>query len=219
MKRGQYDQPEALMMDPRQFLSNSSIYSAFQARLQKANSRARVQESFLRIKPGQRVLDIGCGPADILAYLPDGVDYHGYDSEPNYIATARDRYAGRGSFAIRDVSSDTVDDIGTFDVVMALGVVHHLSDADADILFATAAKVLRQDGHVVTLDPAFLKGQSPIARLLATLDRGEHVRTPDLYLSIARRHFQQVSATVLHDLIAVPYTHCILEAKIPLPSG
>jgi len=71
------------MMDPRRFLSNSSIYSAFQARLQKTNSRSRVQEDFLRIKPGQRVLDIGCGPVDILDYLPDGVDYHGYDSEPN----------------------------------------------------------------------------------------------------------------------------------------
>jgi ubiquinone/menaquinone biosynthesis C-methylase UbiE len=63
------------MMDSRQFLSNCSIYSAFQARLQKTNTRARALENFLRIMPGQRVLDIGCGPADILAYLPDGVDW------------------------------------------------------------------------------------------------------------------------------------------------
>jgi hypothetical protein len=51
--------------------------------------------------------------------------------------------------------------------------------------------------------------------LLAALDRGKYVRSPDGYLSLARRHFEQADATVLHDLIAVPYTHIIIESRVP----
>ena len=199
----------------RQLLSISSVYRSFQARLRSDDSVSRLTEEFLRITPGQRVLDIGCGPADILAYLPEDIDYQGYDAEPNYIATARKRYGERGSFAVRAVSPEAVNNIGTFDVVMSIAVLHHLTDAEADTLFASAAKVLRPGGRVVTVDCAYVDGQNPVARILASLDRGKHVRSPDGYLSLARRHFEQADATILHDLIAVPYTHCIIEARIP----
>jgi hypothetical protein len=36
------------------------------------------------------------------------------------------------------------------------------------------------------------------------LDRGRHVRTPEAYLALARRHFRDAKATILHDLIAIP---------------
>lgn len=203
------------MFDPRRLLSISSVYRSLQARLRSDNSMSRLTEEFLKITPGQRVLDIGCGPADILAHLPEVIDYHGYDAESNYIASARKRYGERGSFAVRAVSPHAVDDIGTFDVVMSLAVLHHLTDAEADILFASAAKVLRPGGRVITLDCAYVDGQHPVARLLASLDRGKHVRSPDGYLSVAHRHFEQADATILHDLLAVPYTHCIIEARDP----
>jgi SAM-dependent methyltransferase len=207
---------ETEMLDPRRLLSISPAYRLFQAWMRRESSVARLKDQFLKITSGQRVLDIGCGPADILAHLPHNIDYHGYDAEPNYIATARARYGNRGSFAVRDVSSEPVDDIGTFDVIMSLAVLHHLSDVEADKLFASAAKVLRPGGRVVTLDCAYVKGQNPIAHLLASLDRGKYVRSPDGYVALARRHFEQADVTVLHDLIAVPYTHCIVEAQIPI---
>jgi SAM-dependent methyltransferase len=206
------------MFDPRQFLSNSSVYRTLQSRIRSDDTSSRIRDEFLKITPGQRVLDIGCGPAEILAHLPNDIDYYGFDAEPNYIAAARARYGDRGSFAVRAVSPDAVHDIGTFDLVMSLAVLHHLTDAEADPLFASAAKVLRPGGRVVTLDCAYVKGQNPIAYFLAAIDRGRYVRTPDAYVSLARRHFQDVNATVLHDLIAVPYTHCILEAQIPFSS-
>jgi SAM-dependent methyltransferase len=206
------------MFDPRKLLSISSFYRSFQSQLRNDDTPSRIRDEFLRIEPGQRVLDIGCGPADILAYLPTDIDYHGFDAEPNYIETARARYGDRGSFVVRAVTPDAMNDIGTFDVVMSLAVLHHLTDAEADTLFASAAKVLRPGGRVVTLDCTYVKGQNPIARLLAALDRGKYVRSPDGYVALARRHFEQANATVLHDLIAVPYTHCIVEARTPLGS-
>jgi SAM-dependent methyltransferase len=204
------------MFDPRKLLSISSFYRSFQAQLQSDDTPSRIRDEFLRIEPGQRVLDIGCGPADILAHLPTGIEYHGFDAEPNYIAAAQTRFSGRGSFAVRTVAPNAVDDIGTFDVVISLAVLHHLTDTEADTLFASAARVLRPGGRVVTLDCAYVRGQHPIARLLAALDRGKYCRSPEGYAALARRHFAQVNATVLHNLIRIPYTHCIIEARHPL---
>ena len=200
--------------DPRRLLAYPEVYRRFKD-VVAGNSATRLIADFLKINSGQRVLDIGCGTADIVAQLPDDIDYHGYDIEPDYIAAARERYGHRGSFVVRSVSPEAVDGLGTFDVVISLGVLHHLTDAMAGTLFAAAAKVLRPGGRLVTLDGAYVKGQHPVARLLLALDRGRHVRTPEAYLAIARQHFKDANATVLHDLIAIPYTHCIIEAHAP----
>jgi SAM-dependent methyltransferase len=199
--------------DPRRMLSRSRLYRTFQGMV--GSGRSRITDEILKIRPGQRVLDIGCGPADILSRLPADIDYVGFDLEQRYIEAARQRYGGRASFFVRAVRPDAVHDLGTFDVVIALGVLHHLDDSEADTVFASAAKVLRRGGRLVTLDGAWVKGQNPVARLMLRLDRGRHIRTPEAYLAIARRYFPDSTASVFHDLIAIPYTHCIIEAQAP----
>ena len=205
-------------IDPRRLLAFPGVYRKFRQAV-AGNAATRLVGDFLKIDSRHRVLDIGCGTADILDQLPQGIDYHGYDIEPAYIASALKRYGHRGSFVIRSVSPEAVEGLGTFDVVIALGVLHHLSDPLASTLFATAAKVLRPGGRLVTLDGAYVKGQHPVARLLLALDRGRHVRTPEAYLALARRHFRDAKATILQDLIAIPYTHCIIEARGSIASS
>lgn len=199
--------------DPRRFLSYPKLYRAFQRLVR--SKRPRLVEEILKIRPGQRVLDIGCGPADILGRLPADIDYCGFDTEPRYIEEARRRHGDRGTFFVRAVTPDAIDDLGTFDVVMSLGVLHHLNDHDAETVVASAAKVLRPAGRLITLDVAYVEGQNPVARLLLKLDRGRYVRTPAAYLEIARRHFSDAKVSVIHDLLAIPYTHCIIEAQLP----
>jgi cyclopropane fatty-acyl-phospholipid synthase-like methyltransferase len=70
------------MFDPRRLLSNSSVYRSCQSRIRSDNTASRIRDEFLKITPGQRVLDIGCGPAEILAHLPNDIDYYGFDAEP-----------------------------------------------------------------------------------------------------------------------------------------
>ncbi len=47
--------------------------------------------------PGDRILDVGCGPAYYLDRLPE-VDYHGFDTNAASIAYARRRFGDRASF-------------------------------------------------------------------------------------------------------------------------
>jgi 2-polyprenyl-3-methyl-5-hydroxy-6-metoxy-1,4-benzoquinol methylase len=203
-----------MFFDPRRLLGRPLFYRLSQrvAGGRGAYHRRLVHE-FLKIQPGDRVLDIGCGPADVLDEMPEDVDYHGFDLSEEYVAAARARHPARGQFAVRPVSPEAAHDLGPFDVVMAIGVVHHLTDEDAAALFAVAAKVLRPGGRVLTCDGAFVPGQHPIARVLLKLDRGRYVRTPEAYLTIARQYFPSSTVRITHDLGAIPYTHCVLEGR------
>jgi len=74
------------------------------------------------------MLDIGCGPGEILGFLPTSVKYHGYDLSREYIHSAIEKYDGRGHWYCASVSDMQVKEYGAFDIVMANGVLHHLED-------------------------------------------------------------------------------------------
>ena len=187
------------------------VYRAW-GRLVGGNDRGRFAREYVRAKEGQRVLDIGCGPADIVQYLPK-VDYTGFDSNPDYIATATRNYGDRGRFYCQRVSEESLAANEGYDIVLAVGVLHHLDDAEAEHLFRLAHAALVPGGRLVTLDGVLVKGQNPIAKLVISRDRGEHVRDERGYRRIAERVFSTITATVRHDLLMIPYSHLILECE------
>jgi len=164
----------------------------------------------LRPEPGYKLLDIGCGPAHILNLL-DQVDYTGFDLSPKYIEMAKKQHNGRGQFFCRKVSLDAWPHHSEFDLVLASGVVHHLSDSEAHELFDLARSVLKPGGRLVTLDGCYVEGQSTVARYLLSRDRGKFVRTQSAYEALATKVFPSVKTTIHHRLINIPYTHIILE--------
>lgn len=163
--------------------------------------------------PGLRVLDIGCGPADLLAWLP-GVDYVGFDSSSDYIAAARARFGARGRFFQEELRPDTRLDLGQFDRIVAVGLLHHLDDQAALRLFELAAQRLSPGGRLVTVDCCWRKGQHPLARWLIARDRGQNVRSLDGYQKLARSQFPLVEASYRHNLLHIPYSHTLLTCNL-----
>jgi SAM-dependent methyltransferase len=164
----------------------------------------------IRPRRGDRILDIGCGPGDILAHLPD-VDYEGFDANEEYIAAAQRRFGARGHFRAQLLTADTVHESARFDVVLALGLLHHLDDREAKALHQLARDALRPGGRLITLDPCLIPEQSAIARWVVLADRGRSVRSPAGYADLARPFFADVKTTVCHDLVRIPTTGVILE--------
>lgn len=197
-------------LDPRQLLGFAPVYRLW-SRLISSDSRSRrfVAED-LGITEGMKILDIGCGPADMLHHYPP-VDYHGFDAEPRYIEEARRRHGNRGTFHAGLVEEHNLPDPGSYDRVTAIGVLHHLDDAQAQSLFRLAQQALRPGGRLITIDGVFIDGQNPVARWLISRDRGEHVRTRDAYQSLAEQAFADVQVTIRTDLLRIPYTHCLLD--------
>jgi len=166
-------------------------------------------DEYIHPTAGARILEIGCGPGTILRYLPRS-EYIGFDLSAKYIAMAKKRFP-HAQFVCERVSQFSLEKHHSFDLVLALGIVHHLEDGEAKQLFEIAYQALKPGGKFVTVDGVWTREQSSTARWLLARDRGEFVRNEQQYLGIASKVFGTVKPSVRHDLLRIPYTHMIME--------
>ncbi len=196
----------------RAILSTPRIYDFFQCVMGARHGRQQLVEEFIRPQPGEQILDIGCGTAEILDFLPHDVYYIGYDISPNYTEAALKRFGDRGEFYCGFFDQNAAAGKPSFDVVLMLGALHHMDDEEVQHLLSLVSSVLAPNGRLVTIDPCFSDGQSPIARLLISRDRGKNVRNGKAYESLVRSVFPKVKGTLRHRTW-IPYTHWIMECS------
>jgi len=200
------------IFDPRLILSIPIAYSIFRKCVASQRAVDIYVNKTIAVKSRDKILDIGCGPGDILENLPIDVDYTGYDIDENYINKAKAKYGDRGNFICKRVSEISLsDEIGSFDIVLASGLLHHLSDTEAIHLFNLAKTILKPNGRLITLDCCYTPNQNSIARWIISKDRGEYVRNEEGYASLANQVFSDVKKEVHHNLLRIPYTHIIME--------
>jgi len=195
----------------RAVLSHPLVYSAFQSIMGAHRARQSFVTNCVRPFPGMKVLDVGCGPADILGYLAD-VDYWGYDISEAYILQAKTRFGGRGRFACKQLQLDDLAVLPKFDVVLALGLLHHLDDSVAVGVLQMAHEALQQGGRLLTIDPCLDPSQNLVARVLVRNDRGQNVRNKEEYQALACKMFSSPRVEVRHQ-VWIPYTHCFMECQ------
>jgi cyclopropane fatty-acyl-phospholipid synthase-like methyltransferase len=199
--------------DPRDLLAIPKLYQLFANFVGSSNGRKRLVDEFLKTRAEDKILDVGCGPGSMREFLLCET-YCGMDVSPKYISAARAQHGDSDRYIVRAVTDKTsFSDLGKFDLVIAIALLHHLKDAEAFSLFQAAKEVLNPGGRVVTLDNVFVPEQGKMARWIIRLDRGKYVRTKEAYVTLARQQFQDVRATILHDLIRIPYTHIVMECR------
>ena len=195
----------------RSILSLPVIYELVQSVFGGRSERRMMVDRFIRPKPGDHIVDIGCGPAEILALMPD-VHYVGYDPSARYIEHARKKFGSRGQFFVGRFGTDEIAKHEPFDIGILIGVLHHLDDIEAANLLALLRSALKPGARLVTEDPVLVENQNAIARTLIKWDRGRNVRTASEYRGLAAAHFGTIRETVMHMKIP-PYTLLVMECS------
>ena len=189
----------------RSILTLPWVYKALQTAVGAGKFRRYFIDHHVRPKPGERILDIGCGPGEILPYLPEGVEYVGYDISPEYIDWAKGQFAARGEFIAARFDESQLERHRPFDTVIVIAVLHHLDDGEASNLLSLLKRAVRKGGRVITADLVSIDGQNPIAQMMVDWDRGQNVRRSSEYAALAQPVFERVEGEVI-DQALIPRT-------------
>jgi len=194
------------------------VYDTYQSLVGMPECHRRFVQDIMRLKAGERVLDVGCGVGASLRYVPETVDYVGIDLSDAYVAKARADYGHRAKFICADVTTLDAAALGTFDRAFSVGVLHHLSDDDAAQVVEFVRRVVKPGGTYLTLDPCYVPGQHPIAKLIIDGDRGQYVRDAGGFERLVAG-LGTVRSEIHHDLMRIPYTQIVMSVALDRQRG
>lgn len=107
----------------------------------------------LRLEPGEKMLDIGCGWGGLICHAAEhyGVHAHGVTLSEEQIARARERISDRGlkdkvTVEICDYTKLGAERNGTFNKISSIGMYEHIGIANIPTYFSTVQRLLAPDG-------------------------------------------------------------------------
>lgn len=189
------------------------LYNLFQEAAGANAVRRALIRNHVRPKVGDKLIDIGCGTAQILQCLPE-VEYLGLDINPQYIASAKRTHGSKGTFVVGDAQSLRDDSrFKDADIVMAIAVLHHLDDQDAVQCIRFAYDALKMSGRFICLEPCWVPNQGALSRFVMANDRGRNIRTEQQYRELSTRAFRNVTARVDTNPARIPYVNVVLKCE------
>lgn len=97
-----------------------------------------------KIKPGSKILEIGCYTASLLDFLPKGVDYYGIDFDEGAIAIAKSKGA---KVEKANLDNQEIGFAFKFDVVICSEVLEHTINPPR--LMQNIKQLVKDDGFII----------------------------------------------------------------------
>jgi len=150
----------------------------------------------LRERPGQRLLDVGCGWGSMAmhAAVHHGADVVGLTISPAQAKLAGERVADAGLSERVDIRLQDYRDVtGTFDAISSIGMFEHVGRKNADRYFQILRSRLRPGGrllnHAISVPGGFVLGTRSFAHRYIFPD-GELADVGDVVLAMERAGFE-----------------------------
>lgn len=187
-----------------------------------------------RVRPGDLVLDLGCGPGRLLNLIAKWnplVNFIGVDLAPKMLQAARDQASEMKlkNIEYREADFSSLDGFAdhSVDAIISSMALHHLPDRlSLKRCFAAVGRVLRPDGALYLMDFGRLKSKQAVEIFVAKVARTETPALSDdyrasLYASFTPEDFEtEISALALpsvslHRTVIAPLA---MVACTPLPN-
>jgi SAM-dependent methyltransferase len=190
-------------------VGRARAYSLLQRTVGQERLLRRFVDEALALTPGDRVLDVGCGPADVLAALPAGVRYTGLEPHPPYLAGARRRFGPTAD--LRGARVEELPAGAVFERVLLMGVLHHLPDPEASALLRACLARRAPGGELVALEPCPRPGRGWVEQQLYAIDLGRFVRSEQSLRAMVCAGAPAARFDVWEGMLRVPYTYVVVR--------
>ena len=146
---------------------------------------SRMVIDLAQIRPGDKVLDVGCGTGSLTltaqSHAGPGGKVVGIDAAPEMIEVARKKASRSGLEVVFEVGLIEKLDFpdATFDVVISRLAIHHLPDDLKHRGFAEILRVLKPGGHLFIAD--FKSPANPILKHITSALVGSHMMQTNVW--------------------------------------
>lgn len=200
--------------DPRKLLEVPALYNFFQRTVGADKPRRQFIAEHVAPLGAARILEVGCGPGTNCAWLPEDIEYVGCDLSERYINHATQVYGDKYCFFRAPVGSLLALGLKPFTAVIALCLLHHLSDAQVLALCDEVVPLLEPGGTFMTADPCFTSNQGRLERFITARDRGRYVRYPEEYYGLLASKFSLVDVRISRSQgTLIPNSGVMLKAR------
>ena len=186
------------------FINNPLVYKTIQKIMSGTSFRSSIVKKNIR-KKNLKILDIGCGPAELLDNISN-CEYYGYDIDKRSIDYAKKKYSQKNfHFYCKNFTQKELKKLPKFDFIILFGIIHHLRNREVKKILNLCKKKLKKNGKLLTEDPILINEQNTVARFLIKNDRGKNVRDKKGYLDLLKSSFKNLRFDITHQKF-VPYT-------------
>ena len=193
---------------------NMLIYDFFSKFVSTEKTKVLLNNT-LRLEECISVVDFGCG----LGFMADnfvGAKYIGIDPLPALIRQAQKRLECKPNveFIVGDQNILKNLPSNEFDLLFGVGVLHHMSDSQIEILQCELKRILTKNGRVFFWEPNLDESTRKLERFFIKLDRGQMARSAYEYLNLLGQENFNFSTQVHRNLLRIPYDILIIQGLV-----